>query len=66
MFGILAMRGVGALLLLAAALKMYGLAVEPVGRAAFFRSRWMQTLIGLGCPVLTGLYCSITTRSELP
>ena len=41
----LAMRALGGLLLLAAALKMYGLAVEPVGRAGIFSEPWVQTLI---------------------
>src|SRR5262245_60616077 len=45
MFGTFAMRGLGGLLLLAAALKMYGLAVEPVGRAGIFSEPWTQTLI---------------------
>ena len=45
MFGAWAMRGLGGLLLLAAGLKMYGLAVEPVGRAGIFSEPWVQTLI---------------------
>lgn len=45
MFGAMAMRGLGGLLLLAAALKMYGLAVEPVGGVGVFSEPWLQMLI---------------------
>ncbi len=43
MFSTWVMRGLGGLLLLAAGLKMYGLAVEPIGRAGFFSQPWVQT-----------------------
>jgi Protein of unknown function (DUF1573)/Methylamine utilisation protein MauE len=61
MFGAWAMRGLGGLLLLAAALKMYGLAVEPVGRAGMFSAPWVQTLIveweiALAVWFLSGVY----------
>lgn len=60
MFGAMAMRGLGGLLLLAAALKLYGLALEPVGRAGIFSEPWVQTLIveweiGLGAWLLLGM-----------
>ena len=60
MFGVMAMRGLGGLLLLAAALKMYGLAIEPVGRAGIFSEPWVQTLIveweiGLGIWLVSGV-----------
>jgi hypothetical protein len=45
MFGAIAMRGLGVLLLVAAALKLYSLAVEPVGGVGFFSEPWVQTLI---------------------
>jgi hypothetical protein len=45
MFGTIVMRGLGGLLLLAAALKLYGLAVEPVGGIGIFSEPWLQTLI---------------------
>jgi hypothetical protein len=45
MFGTWAMRGLGGLLILAAGLKLYGMAVEPVGRAGIFSEPWVQTLI---------------------
>jgi hypothetical protein len=45
MFGAIAMRGLGVLLLVAAALKLYGLAVEPVGGVGIFSEPWVQTLI---------------------
>ncbi len=61
MFGAWAMRGLGGLLLLAAALKMYGLAVEPVGRAGIFSEPWLQTALVeweliLGLWLVAGLY----------
>lgn len=63
MFGAWAMRGLGGLLLLAAALKMYGLAVAPVGRAGIFSEPWVQIVIleweiTLGVWLLTGRYRS--------
>jgi uncharacterized protein DUF1573/methylamine utilization protein MauE len=45
MFAIWVLRGLGGLLLLAAGLKMYGLAVEPIGRAGFFSQPWVQTAL---------------------
>jgi len=53
------MRGLGVLLLVAAALKLYGLAVGPVGAAGIFSEPWMQMLIvewevGLGAWLLWG------------
>src|SRR5438093_8195142 len=39
------LRILGCLLLVAAGLKLHGLAVEPVGAAGFFSSPWVQMLI---------------------
>lgn len=45
MLGVVVMRALGGILLLAAAMKLYGSAVEPVGGFGIFSQPWVQMLI---------------------
>lgn len=66
----LILRGVGLLLLVAAGLKVYGLAVEPVGPSGIFSSPWFQAALVqaeclLGLWLLSGLHARTAWRVTL-
>jgi hypothetical protein len=58
------LRVIGCLLLVAAGLKLHGLAVEPVGAAGFFSAPWVQMLI-LEWEIALGIWLISGTQRAL-